>query len=65
MSYGEKIKMLRKLHKLTQAEFADAIGAGRSTAAMWETEIRMPRDPMKKKIAKYFHVSVQAIFFDD
>lgn len=65
MSYGEKIRTLRKLHRLTQEQFADAIGAGTSTVALWETELRMPRDPMKKKIAKFFHVSVQAIFFDD
>ena len=65
MSYGKNITTLRKLRKLTQTQFAKEMKVGRSTVAMWEGELRAPRDPMKKKIAKYFHMSVQAIFYDD
>lgn len=47
----------------SQEEVAKEVGIATSTLAMYETEKRIPRDPIKIAIANYYGVSVQDIFF--
>lgn len=48
---------------ITQKVLAEKLGIAQSTYAMYELGERMPSDEKKKKIADYYHTTVQAIFF--
>lgn len=61
MVCGDVLKKLRG--DKTQAEIAREIGISKSAWAMYETDSRTPRDEVKIKIADYFNVPVQEIFF--
>lgn len=60
-SYGKHLIALRG--EKSQSEVAKAIGIATSTLCMYETEQRIPRDSIKVALAKYFHATVQEIFF--
>lgn len=45
-------------------EVAKAVGISVSAIYMYETGTRIPRDEIKVRLADYFGVSVQALFFD-
>lgn len=47
----------------TREEVANAIGVSKSAIAMYEKGERVPRDPIKLKIAEYYGKTVQDIFF--
>jgi len=55
---SQNIKYLRKLHKLSQQEFADQLGIKRSNIAAYESKNVEPRLRVILEIAKYFNVSV-------
>lgn len=56
--------MLRKLRgERSQTQVATELGITKSSWAMYERGERVPRDEVKIKIANYFGVSVQEIFF--
>lgn len=56
--------MLRKLRgERSQTQVAAALGITKSSWAMYERGERVPRDEVKIKIAKFFGLSVQEIFF--
>ncbi len=58
--------ILRKLRgNKTQEEIAKELGLTKSAWANYERGIRVPRDEVKIKIAKFFGKSVQEIFFCD
>lgn len=61
-------EMGRKLVELrgdkTQEEVANALGISKSALAMYETGKRIPRDPVKIRIATYYNRTVQSIFFN-
>lgn len=59
---GKKLKKLRGPTPVD--ELAKALGVSQSTVSMWEIGKRIPRDEMKLKIANYYKVSVESIFFD-
>jgi transcriptional regulator with XRE-family HTH domain len=61
MTVGEKLKKLRGCR--TASGVARELGISRSALVKYETDIRVPRDEVKKKIAAYYGVSVQSIFF--
>lgn len=61
MSCGERLKLLRG--EKTQATVTKDLGISKSAWAMYERNERVPRDDLKIRIAKYFGVSVQDIFF--
>lgn len=42
-SFGEKLKILREYHRMTQAQFAEAIDIGQKTISNWEKNICLPR----------------------
>mgnify|MGYP001477649436 CR=1 FL=1 len=48
----------------TQEEVARAINVSISALSSYELGERIPRDPIKVRIANYFGVSIQSIFFD-
>ncbi|WP_346681361.1 helix-turn-helix transcriptional regulator [Megasphaera stantonii] len=54
---------LRKSVKKTQEEVARTIGISTSALAMYEAGERLPRDEVKIRLANYYNVSVEFIFF--
>lgn len=48
----------------TREEVANALKIAVSTLAMYELGQRVPRDEIKLKIADYYGVDVQSIFFE-
>ena len=61
--------MKNKLVKLrgtrTQEEIANAIGISISAIGMYETGQRVPRDEIKVKLANFYNVSIESLFFDN
>lgn len=60
-SIGQKLIKLRG--ERTQSEVAQAIGVADSTIGMYESDRRVPRDEIKVKLAEYFGVSIESLFF--
>ncbi len=60
---GKKLRELRTSQKLTREELAGKLGASVSAIAMYENGERTPRDEMKYKIAVFFGVSLESLFF--
>lgn len=62
------IKIGKRLRKLRgdrdQKDVAAAIGVTNAAISLYETGQRVPSDAIKVKLAGYFGVSVQDIFFD-
>lgn len=54
---GSRITALRKHLRLTQQEFAERIGCGRSTVGKYETGENIPIDPIIAAICREFNVS--------
>ena len=59
MPKAKNLKTLRKAAKLTQEQFADAIGVSKRTVHAWETRERAIPMPSTKKIADYFGMDYQ------
>jgi len=55
---GERIRQLRKEHRLNQKEFAKILNIQNTTLSQYETGVNTPSDDMKIKIADYFEVSI-------
>lgn len=60
---GKKLKELRGKRSVTSV--AKAVGVSHSSISMYEIGERVPRDDVKIKLAKYFGVSVESLFFAD
>lgn len=58
-----KLNELRKQKGLTQKQLANILGISESAIAMYETGDRIPSLLTAKKIAKFFDVKVEEIFF--
>ena len=58
---GQRLIELRGERK--REEVANAIGVSKSAIAMYEAGERVPRDPLKLKIANYYNKTVEEIFF--
>ena len=61
MSMGETMRALRG--SKSQEEVAREVGITKSSYAMYERDERTPRDEVKVRLAKYFGVSAQDLFF--
>ncbi|PEJ82980.1 helix-turn-helix domain-containing protein [Bacillus toyonensis] len=48
----------------SREEIAEAIGISVSTLQMYENAQKIPRDSIKIKLANFYGVTVQSIFFD-
>ncbi len=57
-----RIKELRKQHKLSQEELADAVGTTRQTITSIETGKYVASLPLAYKIAKYFGLHIEDVF---
>lgn len=60
---GSRIRTLREGQNLSHESLANGLGVSMSAVAMYETGKRIPRDEIKIRIADYFHVPVESIFF--
>lgn len=47
----------------TATEVANACGITRSSVQMYECGLRIPRDSVKIKLAQFYGISVQDLFF--
>lgn len=52
-----------KRGRRSRAEVASAVGISVSALAMYELGLRVPRDDVKVRLAKYYKTSVQRLFF--
>ena len=57
-----KLRQLRKLHKLSQEELADAVGTTRQTITSIETGKYIASLPLAYKIAHYFDLPIEGVF---
>lgn len=63
MSMGAMLRELRLGRNLTQEKVADDLGITKSSWAMYERGERVPRDEIKVRIARYFDVTIEDLFF--
>ena len=60
---GQTLRDLRG--KRTIEEVADDIGISTSALTMYELGRRIPRDEIKKKLASYYRMPIEAIFYTE
>jgi len=64
----ERTRLSKRLKELrgerSQEEVASAVEISRSALGMYESGERIPRDEVKVRLAKYYNVSVQDLFFN-
>lgn len=60
---GERLQTLRGSR--TQREVAEAVGVTPMAISQYESGERIPRDEIKKALAKYYKRTVNSIFFAD
>ena len=60
---GKKLRNLRLKEGLTAKQFAEIIGSTEASICAYERGSRVPVDPVKVKIANYFEMTVQDLFF--
>lgn len=58
-----KLKVLRAERGITQADLAKALGTHQATVSSWEIGRTVPRPHTMQKIADYFGVSKDDIFY--
>lgn len=58
---GQKLRELRG--ERSASEVAKAVGIAQSTLSMYENGDRIPRDSIKIKLARYFDVSIEELFY--
>jgi DNA-binding XRE family transcriptional regulator len=64
MNTSEKLIACREVLGMSRTQVAAAIGVTEASVRGYEAGKRFPRDPVKKKLADLFGVSVQYLFFD-
>lgn len=57
-----KIRELRKAHKLSQEELAEAVGTTRQTITSIEVGKYIASLPLAYKIARYFGLTIEEVF---
>lgn len=58
-----RIKEFRKKHKITAKQLAEVVGTSRSNISMIEIGLRKADLDLAKRIAEYFKVTIEDIFF--
>lgn len=61
MTFGEKIKFLRKQLNITQTEFADKLYVTRQAVQKWEVDLSSPDISKLKEISAIFGVSIDIL----
>ena len=64
MTFKEKLVRLRKLKKLTQDEFAKAVGVSRQAVYKWECGQSYPEVPKLREIKLLFGISIDDLLDD-
>lgn len=64
MGISENIKRIREEHGMTQAEFAEIVGATDKAVSTWENGSAIPRMGKIEKISQYFNIPKSAIIGD-
>lgn len=66
MTFGEKIKTLRKSKGMSQADLANEIGVSNRTIRGWEVENRYPKQTnLYQKLANVFQCDVSYLMSDE
>lgn len=60
---GAQLQDLRNAKGISRKELAEAVGASESAVAMYELGERVPRDEMKCRIASFYGLSIESLFF--
>jgi len=60
---GNRIRVFRAEHKLSQADLAEAIGVSRKTISTIEVGRFVPSTVIALKIAHHFQVPLEDVFF--
>lgn len=63
LSTAKQIKYLRKEKGITQEQLGKAIGVSKMAISKYESGDAVPNDDNKIKIARYFGVSVEELFY--
>ena len=63
MDIGARLKDARG--NIPRATVCKDVGISLSTLTMYELNQRVPRDETKKRLAKYYGVSIEALFFEE
>lgn len=58
MSLGQRIRILREHAQVTQKDLAKELNMANSTLSQYESDLRVPSDAIKSRIADYFGVTV-------
>lgn len=58
---GQRLKKLRGNKR--QSDVAKAVNITRNALANYESGIRIPRDDVKARLANYYNVPLESIFF--
>jgi len=61
MRFGTSLRNLRLQRKMTQTEFAEALGTSQSSITAWENETRQPDFATVSKICKFFNVPMSSL----
>lgn len=59
------LRLLSLRNEVPRDMVASELGISVSALAMYEQGNRIPRDEIKLKLAQYYNMSVQDIFFED
>lgn len=65
MTFGEKLRQLRKRKKLTQEQMAELIEIHESHVGRYEKDLSSPTAQVLIRISKLFNVSTDYLLFDD
>ena len=65
MTLGESLKSLRTQKKVSLEQVAEDLGLTRQAIYNYEADMRVPRDEIKIKLANYYGVSIEELFFKD
>lgn len=62
MQIGEKIRLLRKQKKITQAQLAQALSVSSQSVSKWENQLSVPDISVLPEIARYFGITMDELF---
>ena len=62
---GDKLKLLRKINNITQAQLAKPLGVSTGAVGLWELNKRNPDTEILLKIAQFFKVTVDYLLCDE
>ena len=60
---GRRLRELRKTRGLSSLDLSKEIGTSRSAIQMYEAGKRLPRDEIKTRLADFYKLSVDEMFF--